>query len=105
MIAIIYQGWLKPGMEKEYCQLWNEIATFFKKEKGAIGSCLHKTKEGLWVAYSRWPNQETRDTAWPPSTENSTNLPEEIFIKISRMKECIQERLPEICMEVVDNLL
>jgi hypothetical protein len=61
--AAIYQGYLKPGREEEYQKLWKIIATFFIEQRGALGSCLHKTSDGLWVAYSRWPNQATRDAS------------------------------------------
>lgn len=58
MFAVIYRGYVKPNKEKEYRQLWHQIATYFVEKRGALGSCLHKTKEGLWLAYSRWPDKK-----------------------------------------------
>lgn len=102
MFAVIYQGYVKAGREKEYKEAWNKVARFFIKERGALGSCLHCTNEGLWVAYSRWPDKETRDASWP-----GENLPSEIGKAVQVIKECLDEerKIPDICMEIIDDLL
>ncbi|AAO90963.1 antibiotic biosynthesis monooxygenase family protein [Coxiella burnetii] len=107
MFAVIYRGYVKPNKEKEYRQLWHQIATYFVEKRGALGSCLHKTKEGLWLAYSRWPDKKTRDASWPGEDAPCETLPNNIRQAIVQIKECIdQERqFPEISMEVVDDLL
>ncbi len=107
MFAVIYRGYVKPNKEKEYRQLRHQIATYFVEKRGALGSCLHKTKEGLWLAYSRWPDKKTRDASWPGEDAPCETLPNNIRQAIVQIKECIdQERqFPEISMEVVDDLL
>lgn len=107
MFAVIYQGYIKPGRESEYREAWNAVAHYFVKQRGAIGSCLHRTPDGLWLAYSRWPDKKTRDASWPGENAPSTELPLEIRKAILMIKDCLdQERkLPEICMEVIDDLL
>lgn len=55
MFAVIYQAFIKEGLETTYQKAWREVATYFVKHRGALGSALHKTSEGKWVAYSRWP--------------------------------------------------
>lgn len=73
-----------------------------------MGSCLHKTTEGEWVAYSRWPSKETRDASWPQEGEEpSENLSNEIKEVIISLKKCIDKDHPfqEVCMEVMDDLL
>lgn len=62
MFAAIYQGYIKPGRENEYQEAWNKVARYFIEQRGAIGSCLHRTSDGLWVAYSRWPDKELEIT-------------------------------------------
>ena len=108
MFAVIYQGYLKPGREEEYLQAWHQIATYFVNHRGAIGSCLHKAEDGKWIAYSRWPDKATRDASWPTG-ENapSKELPIEIQQAILQIKDCIDQdkKLPDICMEVVRDLL
>ena len=65
MFAVIYRAYLKVGTESEYQHLWNLVVHYFVKHCGALGSCLHQTEEGFWLAYSRWPDKATRDAAWP----------------------------------------
>jgi len=107
MFAVIYRSYIKPEAEKEYQRLWKIIANYFIQHRGAFGSCLHKTEEGIWLAYSRWPDKATRDAAWPGDRAPSHELPELIRNAIIQIKNCAdpQRKLPEMCMEVVDDLL
>jgi len=107
MIAVIYQGYIKPGSENEYQNAWHKIATYFVEHRGAIGSTLHRSDNGLWVAYSRWPDKATRDASWPGENAPSSELPDDIRQAIITLKNCIDEnrKIPEICLEVVDDLL
>ena len=107
MFAVIYQSYIKKGREAEYQKAWNTVARYFVEERGAIGSCLHRTSEGLWLAYSRWPDKKTRDVSWPGENVHPSNeLPPEICKAILTIKDCIDPelKLPDICMEVVDDL-
>jgi hypothetical protein len=108
MFAVIYKGYLYPGMEEEYKKLWRQIANYFIDHRGALGSCLHKTTEGEWVAYSRWPDKATRDASWPKEGEDpSETLSPEVQAIILGVKSCIDKDQPfqEICMELVEDLL
>lgn len=59
------------------------------------------------MAYSRWPDKRTRDAAWPGEEAPSDELPFSIRQAVVVIQDCLdQERkFPEICMEVVDDLL
>lgn len=107
MFAVIYRAHVLPGCEEQYQQLWEVIAKYFVERRGAIGSCLHKTEEGYWLAYSRWPDKATRDASWPGDDAPSTELPDNIRQAIIDIKACVdQERkFPQIQMEVVNDLL
>ncbi len=110
MIAVIYRFKLKSHQEALYQQHWHKIATYFVEKCGAIGSCLHKGTDGLWVAYSRWPNKATRDAAWPGDNTPNEILPEDIREAIQKMQAIKEENkdlesYDEICLEVVDDLL
>lgn len=107
MFAVIYQGYLKPGRENEYQEAWSKVAQYFIEYRGAIGSCLHKTSDGLWVAYSRWPDKETRDNSWPGENAPSEELPLEIRKAVLTIKDCLDSgrKIPDLCMEVVNDLL
>lgn len=108
MFAVIYRAFIKSGLELEYQEAWRLVASYFVKYRGSLGSSLHRTSEGMWVAYSRWPDEATRDASWP--RENAPVdiiLPDEIKKAIATIQNCIDQtqKLPDICMEVVDDLL
>ncbi len=106
MFAIIYRGYINEGKELEFQKLWHKISAYFVKERGALGSSLHKTEEGYWLAYSRWPDKATRDASWPGGNDApSEELPNEIRQAINNIKPCInQERkFADICMELFDH--
>lgn len=107
MFAVIYRGFVKPGHEEAYKQYWHQIATYFVEYRGALGSCLHQATDGMWLAYSRWPDKATRDASWPGENAPSSELPEKVRQAIIGLKNCRdQEReFPEIAMEIVDDLL
>lgn len=107
MFAVIYQCRIRANRETEFKRAWNIVARYFVEKRGAIGSCLHKTPDGLWLAYSRWPDKKTRDASWPVDDVPSDELPEEIRAAVYSIKDCIDQanKLPDICMEVIEDLL
>jgi hypothetical protein len=111
MFAVIYKFKLKPAQEELYQHHWNKIANFFIKHRGATGSCLHKGDNGLWVAYSRWPDKKTRDASWPGEKSPNNELPEDIKHSIQIMQTIKKENseleadYEEICLNVINDLL
>jgi hypothetical protein len=110
MIAVIYKFKLKPHHEAEYMQLWLCVATYFKQQRGALGSSLHKGDDGDWMAYSRWPDEATRDASWPDDNAPSDELPDAVRAAIFRMQEMRKENEPlgeyqETTFEVVEDML
>ena len=105
--AVIYRLRLKKARVKRYQVLWNELVDYFKSECGAVGSCLHQAEDGMWVAYSRWPDQATRDKAWPKDKPPSQYLPKRIQAIILEMKSCSDQRyrFDPIEMTVVNDKL
>jgi hypothetical protein len=110
MFAVIYQFKLKPQQEANYQKLWHIVATYFIQHRGALGSCLHKGDDGLWVAYSRWPDKQTRDQSWSNDNQSNVLLPAEIRATIEKIQSIKKEnqdleQYDEICLEVVEDLL
>jgi len=105
MIAVLYKFKLKNGKEKEYLQNWRKLASYFVKSRGAVGSCLHKAENGLWIAYSRWPDQKTRKASWTNDKKTLAAMPADIQQVIQSMKSCIKRKYPEICMKIKEDLL
>ena len=83
------------------------VAAYFVQKRGALGSLLYRTEEGLWVAYSRWPSKALRDASWPGENAPSDELPNEIRAAVITIQRCVdQERkIPEICMELVAEVI
>jgi hypothetical protein len=110
MFAVIYTFVLRPEQESEYQECWRKIVTYFKQHCGAIGSCLHKGENGLWVAYSRWPNRQTRDAAWPGDDAPNNALPSDIrncIIAMQKIKDQNQDlpQFEDLSLEVVEDFL
>ncbi len=107
MFAVIYRAFIKSGFELEYQDAWRQVVSYFVKCWGALGSCLHKTTDGMWVAYSRWPDKATRDASWPGENAPAEVLPVEIKKAMLIIQNSIDQtqKLPDICMDIVDDLL
>ena len=105
MFAVIYRSYVKKDKEETYKKLWSEIATYFVAERGAIGSALHQAEDGMYLAYSRWPDKQTRDASWPGEDAPSDVLPGSIKLAIEQIRDCIDEKFDEICMDVVEDYL
>jgi hypothetical protein len=107
MIAIIYRGYLKPNREADYRRAWHIVASYFVEKRGALGSCLHQAADGMWVAYSRWPDKATRDASWPGDDAPSFDLPDKVREAIIVIQDSTDQdrKLPEICLDVVEDLL
>lgn len=107
MFAVIYRNYIKEGQDEVFQQAWSEVANYFVQHRGAIGSCLHRSSDGLWIAYSRWPDKKTRDASWPSDEDPSAELPAEIRKAVLTIKSCLdlERSLPEIHMDVINDLL
>lgn len=105
MFAVIYRVSVDPKREEEFRENWKKVASFFVKERGALGSSLHRSSEGLWVAYSRWPSRSMRDASWPQEgSEIAAEFPQEIKEAILGLKDCALDEHPEICMDVLEDV-
>jgi len=103
--AVVYRFYVDPSKESKYIESWKEVSDYFIEHRGAIGSSLHKTEEGYWLAYSKWPDQKTRDASWQKD-HHQTDLPQRIKEAIDTMMECKdpnQDSLPEIRMKIIES--
>ena len=71
--AVLYRWEIKPEHEREFIDRWKASTIRLRREFGALGSCLTRDAEGVFVAFARWPSEEHRDRAFadrrsaPPS--------------------------------------
>ena len=104
MFVVIYRGFLKSGTENEYKIAWKTVANYFISHRGALGSTLHKATDGMYLAYSKWPDKKTRDASWGDNTDS--NFSDEIKKAVVTLKNCLDpdREFPEIQLEVIENL-
>jgi heme-degrading monooxygenase HmoA len=57
--VVMYRWRLRPGMERQFQQAWERATPLLIRNRGALGSRLHKADDGTWVAYAQWPSKET----------------------------------------------
>ncbi|MCX6343038.1 MAG: hypothetical protein NTU72_11750 [Fimbriimonadales bacterium] len=92
--AVIYKWKLKAGTEVSFIEAWKQM-TIALRERGSLGSRLHKSHDGYWIAYA--PSMKSRPSAskWPTSPADIS----------ARMQECVSESFEETRLELVSDLL
>jgi hypothetical protein len=94
--AVLYRWRLRPGMEAAFVEAWTQVSQELRR-KGSLGSRLHRGPDGIWYSYAQWPSAEARSLAFSLPSDN----PDAGAV----MQEAIEERLPEIVLESVSDLL
>ncbi len=59
MLAVILEFDILEGKEDEFREAWSEVTKFIYQNFGSLGSRLHKSKTGKFIAYAQWPDKET----------------------------------------------
>jgi len=97
MFVALYRWKVKEGHERDFLEGWHRITEGIYQRSGSLGSRLHQAEDGLWVAYAQWPDRETYDAARSiPVVDAETR---------ATFRESIEEALPDIYMNVTDDLL
>jgi hypothetical protein len=60
MFVAIYRWRLRPALESQFADGWEQVTRAIYTQCGSHGSRLHKCADGTWLAYARWP-AATRD--------------------------------------------
>ncbi|WP_051836986.1 antibiotic biosynthesis monooxygenase family protein [Streptomyces sp. NRRL F-2580] len=94
MFAVIYRWRLHPGLEQQFADGWHRVTAAMHARCGSYGSRLHRADDGTWVAYARWPDEQTRERCSAPDPQG-----------VAMMLEAIAERYPETRLQIVDDLL
>ena len=95
--AVLYRWRIDPAKESQFIEAWSRVSEALLKERGSLGSRLHRGGDGRWYSYAQWPSAEARDrsAALPPVDEEAG----------ARMRDAILERLPEIRLESVSDFM
>ena len=95
--VVIYRWKLHAGMERQFQQAWERATPLLMRHRGALGSRLHKSADGTWIAYAQWPNRH--------SWELSRALPAVDPEASRQMLEAEAESYPPILLAPVADFL
>lgn len=95
--AVIYRWRLREGTEAEFREAWSQLTEAIRKERGGLGSRLHRDEDGTWVAYAQWPDRDRWEQArrYKPADAEA----------FRRMGECVEESFPPQFLEPLEDLL
>ena len=93
--VVLYRWKLKAGMERQFIESWSQVTALFR-EKGSLGSRLHRGPEGTWYGYAQWPSASARKKAF----EEPLHSP-----WFEKMSEAVAESQPEVVLEPVSDYL
>lgn len=95
--AVLYRWRLHEGAEASFERAWTRVSELLLSERGSLGSRLHRCGDGLWYSYAQWPSAEARSRAFALAPVDAEAW--------RQMDEAIAERLPEIVLEPVSDLM
>ena len=76
---------------------WSRVSAGLLRERGSLGSRLHRGSDGIWYSYAQWPSSSARDEAFAlPAVDPHAG---------QMMHDAILERLPEVVLEPVADFL
>ena len=97
MFTVVYHFQVKPGLERDFEAHWQLGTELIKIERKSLGSRLHKSADGSYVAYAQWPTRES----WinPPTSS------QELKDALQRQGECLSKSEITFELEVIKDLL
>jgi heme-degrading monooxygenase HmoA len=97
MIAILYSWRIKPDKEEQFIESWLQITEFLHNNSGSLGSRLHRGNDNLFYGYAQWKSDEERQNAF----QNSAQISD----AIEKMRDSIEETMPEIMLQPIADFL
>ena len=97
MFAVMYRWRLKPGTELQFASAWAERTRAILQKEGGLGSRLHRTDDGWFIAYAQWPSRAAWEVFMATSSAPSPAG--------SLMRSCIEASQEPLCLEVIADLL
>ena len=91
MFVVLYRWKIRPGREDAFTEAWSRISDLLLKERGSLGSRLHRGSDGLWYSYAQWPSAQARKDAFAQGPVDAAAS--------ERMNAAILERFPEVVLD------
>lgn len=67
MFTVIQRIEVKPDQRQHFVLCWRTVAEAIEQQCGSVGSRLHVTDDGTYIAYVQWPDRETSEACELPS--------------------------------------
>lgn len=58
MFCVVYRFEVKPGREAAFEASWADLTRALYRHCGSLGSRLHRSAGGEYLAYAQWPSRE-----------------------------------------------
>ncbi len=67
MLAVVLEFEVIAGKEQDFVNAWSECTQVIYDNFGSLGSRLHTSATGTYIAYAQWPDAETyeKSAQWP----------------------------------------
>lgn len=95
--AVLYRWRLHPGAEDAFVRAWTRVSEGLRRQRGGLGSRLHRMADGTWVSYAQWPSAQARQEAFAAGPVDAAAA--------EQMAASIAESFPEQVLEPVADLL
>ncbi len=95
--AVLYRWRIHPEKEDQFVEGWSRVSAGLLRDRGSLGSRLHRGSDGIWYSYAQWPSANARDEAF--------SLPAVDTDAAAMMREAIVERLPEVVLQPVSDFM
>ena len=97
VFTVIYQFIVKPNAKTAFIQAWKALTELIYNHESSLGSRLHLTEDGTYLAYAQWPSKEV----WKSSGA-----------KLPASSDAIRKQMREACesieilyqLEVIEDL-
>lgn len=97
VFCAIYRWRLHPGTEDGFVRAWSRVTELLVKERGSLGSRLHRGPDNTWYSYTQWPSAAAKASGLAqPSVDPEA---------WQQMRSAIAESLPELVLEPVADFL
>ncbi|MBA4183320.1 MAG: antibiotic biosynthesis monooxygenase [Acidobacteria bacterium] len=98
MFNVLYRWRIKPNLEQQFVENWSARTAYLREKYDSLGSRLHRGSDGIWYGYAQWKSAEQREQVF--NAESNT-----VSETSQKMREAIEESLPEIQLEITSDYL
>lgn len=78
MFIVIYSFEVREHMEHQFVKSWSALTELIYHYENSLGSRLHKTKQGEYIAYAQWPDKKTWKNAGDRLPQEANELRREM---------------------------